>query len=262
MIETNYDQEKTQFIVNGFTEGFDLGYEGREDIQMTSPNLKFSIGNKVELWNKVMKEVACKRYAGPYEKIPFENYIQSPIGLVPKDGGTKTRLIFHLSFPRNKGVSVNENTPQEKCTVKYKDFETAMRICSKISRGEPIYFGKSDISSAFRNLPLKRKYWKFLVMKAQSPHDNKWYYFFDKCLPFGASISCAIFQAVSDALAYIIQIRTGNENINYLDDFLFLLLIKNLCNAQLREFLHVCEYVNFPVALEKTEWASTFCGSL
>ena len=31
-----------------------------------------------------MKEVKVKRLAGPYEEVPFENYIQSPIGLVPK----------------------------------------------------------------------------------------------------------------------------------------------------------------------------------
>ena len=47
-----------------------------------------------------MKEIAEKRMAGPFEDIPFEHFIQSPIGLVPKDGGKKTRLIFHLSYPR------------------------------------------------------------------------------------------------------------------------------------------------------------------
>ena len=64
--------------------GFSLGYQGPEEIQKTSDNLKFSIGNETELWNKVMKEVKNQRYAGPFEKIPFKNYIQSPIGLVPK----------------------------------------------------------------------------------------------------------------------------------------------------------------------------------
>ena len=47
-----------------------------------------------------MKEVKEGRYAGPFESIPFDSYIQSPIGLVPKDGGKDTRLIFHLSYIR------------------------------------------------------------------------------------------------------------------------------------------------------------------
>ena len=46
-----------------------------------------------------MKEIKERRYAGPFmkENFPFVNYIQSPIGLVPK-AGNKTRLIFHLSY--------------------------------------------------------------------------------------------------------------------------------------------------------------------
>ena len=49
-----------------------------------------------EMWSKVMKEVKGGLYADPFEKPPFDNFIQSPIGLVPKDHGTKTRVIFHL----------------------------------------------------------------------------------------------------------------------------------------------------------------------
>ena len=55
------------------------------------------VGNETEMWNKIMKDVSAKRVAGPFDKIPFTNFIQSPIGLVPK-AGNKTRLIFHLSF--------------------------------------------------------------------------------------------------------------------------------------------------------------------
>ena len=59
-----------------------------------------------------MTEVQAKRYTGPYEKVPYEFFIQSPIGLVPKDKGKKTRLIFHLSYPRD-GDSVNSGIPQK-----------------------------------------------------------------------------------------------------------------------------------------------------
>ena len=77
------------------------------------------IGTKVDLWNKIMKEVCVGRVAGPYETIPFENYIQSPVGLVPKLGG-RTRMIFHLSFnfsEREQDKSLNGWTPRELCTV-------------------------------------------------------------------------------------------------------------------------------------------------
>ena len=103
LIETNYDLDKTKFLVQGFTHGFDLHYQGKQEVKMTSRNLKFRVGNKIDLWNKVMAEVKAGRYAGPFPQPPFEYYIQSPIGLVPKDK-TKTRLIFHLSHPRNTGL--------------------------------------------------------------------------------------------------------------------------------------------------------------
>ena len=72
--ETNYDPKETEYLVNGFKNGFDLGYRGNAEVKQTSPNLKFTIGNDIELWNKVMKEVEAKRYAGPFPNIPFDNF--------------------------------------------------------------------------------------------------------------------------------------------------------------------------------------------
>ena len=266
---SQYDEVKTEFLVDGFSKGFDLGYVNENtEIQQTAPNLKFTIGNKTILWNKVMKEVQAGRYAGPFERIPFKNYIQSPIGLVPKDGGKKTRLIFHLSYPKNSTTSVNANIPAENSKVKYKDFDEAIRLCLQELEGldsnlATIYFGKSDMSNAFRNLPMKKQFWKFLVMKAQSPFNGKFYFFVDKCMPFGAASSCKIFQEFSDAIAFLVKFQMKKENVNYLDDFLFLALMAGFCNQQLRKFLQICAEINFPVSLEKTEWASeivTFLG--
>ena len=254
---TSYNEDEIDFLIDGFSYGFDLCYKGPKCIQQNSNNLKFTIGDKYELWNKVMKEVKEGRYAGPYESPPFENYIQSPIGLVPKDGGKKTRLIFHLSHPRDssKGTSVNANIPDRLCKVKYKKLDDAIRLC--IKEGKGCYLGKSDMSSAFRHFAMKKKCWKYLLMKAQHPTNNKWYYFVDKCMPFGASISCSHFQRFSDAIAHIVKTLVGKDNINYLDDFLFAAIKKMLCNNQLNTFLEVCRKINFPVSMEKTFWAST-----
>ena len=104
-----------------------------------------------------MKEVQAGRYAGPFEELPFEYFIQSPIGLVPKDQGTKTRFIFHLSHPRDgKGGksknSVNGCIPEHLCSVEYPDFQDAIRIC--LREGKDCKMGKTDFSMAFRNVPL------------------------------------------------------------------------------------------------------------
>ena len=140
-----------------------------------------------------MKEVQAKCYARPFDLIPYKHFIQSPIGLVPKDGGKDCRLIFHLSYPRNAKTSLNANTPKEFCTVKYPNFNKVVQLCIKVGVGCKL--SKSDMKSAFRILGVMSDQWQWLIMKAESPYDGKTYFFVDKCLPFGAVISCAIFQS-------------------------------------------------------------------
>ena len=79
-------------------------------------------------------------------------------------------------------------------------------MCTRAGRG--CVMGKSDFSSAFRNLGGKVRNFKILLLKAKSPLDGKVYYFVDKCLPFEASISCSYFQRVSDAIAHIVKHKT------------------------------------------------------
>ena len=255
LTQSEYDMQKTEYLIQGFTHGFDLGYEGDTKVRRTAHNLKFTIGNETIMWNKVMKEVQLKRYAGPFNQIPFEYYIQSPLGLVPKDNGTKTRLIFHLSYPKGTQFSVNANTPEHLTKVNYPQFEDAVKLCAKL--GPLCEAAKSDLTAAFRQICLKKRCWKWLVMKAKNPITKKFYFFVDKCLPFGASISCAIFQAFSDALAHIMRFKTQSDNINYLDDFFFAALCNAACNCLVQQFLDMCQYINLPVSKEKTEWAST-----
>ena len=111
------------------------------------------------------------------------------------------------------------------------------------------------MSSAFRHVPLKKGCWMWLVMKAEHPMTGKIYYFVDKCLPFGSSISCAIFQEFSNAVAYVVAYKTKQGNVNYLDDFFFTHLLRWLCDEPVRIFLEVCRDIKFPVALEKTYWS-------
>ena len=119
-------------------DSFDIKYQGPKDVQLTVPNLKLMVGDEIDLWNKIMKEVQMKRVAGPFEKVPYKNFIQSPVGLVPKDNGRNTRLIFHLSYPRTPAdeaqTSVNGNTPQHLTKVNYPDFSLAVEsVCVKVS---------------------------------------------------------------------------------------------------------------------------------
>ena len=263
--EANYDESEVNFITDGFRHGFSLGYQGPMNIKVRAPNLKFQgAGDEVTLWNKVIKEIEAKRYAGPFEEIPFEFFIQSPIRLVPKDGGKDTRLIFHLSYPRQKNsTSINANTPKELCTVKYPDFNQAIQLC--LLHGKKCRISRSDVKMAFRNLGIKSSHWCLLVMKAKCPLDGKTYFLVDKALPFGASILRSHFQRVSNGVSHLASHKTGHPNINYLDDYLFCQLLKAFCNGQVKVFMDICKAINLPVNIDKTFWATTvltFLGML
>ena len=270
LTECNYDTDKTKRLVAGFRDGFSLEYEGNEKVKITSQNLKLNVGNETILWNKVMKEVKNKCYAGPFEEVPYEYFLQSPIGLVPKDGGRDTRLIFHLSHPRNRpGVSVNSNIPANKCKVNYPDFVEVVRLC--LHMGRSCKMAKLDMALAFRHLGVLRKHWRYLVMKARNPLNGKTYYFIDKCIAFRSSISCKHFQDFSDGIAAIVHYKAGGSPssirplVNYLNDYFFVALVTSVCNALVKIFLEVCALINFPIALEKTYWACTslvFLGML
>ena len=195
--QTNYPPDEINFLIDGFTNGFALGFNGDRRVIRTAPNLRLDpIGTPLDLWNKVISEVKSHRFAGPFLQPPFQHYIQSPLGLVPKDGGTKTRLIFHLSYPRRsrsgKPESVNANIPRELTTVQYPQFDEAVQLC--LDQGPGCKAAKSDMTSAFRHLPIRREDWALLVMFALHPLTGLTYYFFDKCVPFRAATSCALFQ--------------------------------------------------------------------
>ena len=210
---------------------------------------------------------------------PSEYYVQSPLGLVPKSGN-KTRLIFHLSYnfgSQEQDKSINYHTPQELCMVKYRDLDHAIRNCLSLLHqagisGATIFYSKTDCSNAFCLAPVLVRQRILLTMMAVHPLTNKKWYFVDKCLPFGSSRSCEIFQQFSDALAYLAKMTMIRDKIvdnpvltNYLDDFLFMALTLCICDAMMRTFLRICDFVGCPISDEKTEWSApmmVFLGML
>ena len=241
--EADCNVDKRRYLVNGFKRGFDIGYRGPLKDQDQSRNIPFTVGNNIILWNKIMKEVKLGGYAGPYIDIPFTNFMQSPIGLVPK-AGNQTRLIFHLSYDFPSGAkSLNYHTPKELCSVKYNDLDNTIVNSLKLVQDcagvfEQLFYSKMDMRLAFRLAPMLIRQIKWLVMMAFDPSLGKNYYFVDKCMPFGSSQSCTTFQVISDALKALLKYRTKayNNLTNYLDNFLFAALTKLFCDYLVRSF--------------------------
>ena len=177
-----------------------------------------------------MSEVKEQWVAGPFNEILFQNFIQSPIGLVPKKGSSKTRLIFHLSYnftdAEGSEKSLNFYTPKELYTTHYNDLDHAVINCLRVSGVSrcPLVLAKTDLVSAFRMLPIWDQHWRWVIFKAKDPETGETKYFVDKCLPFITSISCSHYQRFSNAIKHIAGFLTGCPwtITNYLDDFLFI----------------------------------------
>ncbi|CAG2238307.1 unnamed protein product [Mytilus edulis] len=79
-------------------------------------------------------------------------------------------------------------------------------------------------------------------------------YYFDRCLPQGASISCSLFEKFSTALHWVTELTSGNSNIlHYLDDFLFGGEANSpTCQETLETFKKICSDWGVPLAEDKT----------
>ena len=250
---TNYDEDETQFIVDGFTKGFDMGYRGPMKRQDSSSNIPLKSRTKKDLWNKVMQEVKLRRVAGPFSKILFKYFVQSPIGLIPKNNG-KHRLIFHLSYDFGENKSINQCTPKELCSVKYNDLDVAVWYSLKLTTKDTTFYGSMDLSSAFRILPTKPEQRCLTIMKAEDPISGRVFFFVNKNLAMGSSISCSHFQQFSNCLRHITECIAGVKMrlVNYLDDYLFMSLSKVRCLDLMNKFKEICEEIGVPIAAEKT----------
>ena len=136
-----------------------------------------------------MAEVKLKRFAGPFASIPFNNYVQPPVGLVEKREPGQTRLIFNPSHVGN--MSVNHCMPKDLCTVKYCDLDHTVRLCMRA--GINCFAAKADMKSAFRNLPIRKEDWCWLVMMARHPTTGDKWFFVDKCHHLEVELVAAIF---------------------------------------------------------------------
>ena len=242
-----YDPELVQQIISGFQQGFSLHFEGTQ-VSCTFKNLLSADQNPSAVEDKLNKEVALGRLAGPFTQPPFSNFCISPLGVVPKKTPGEYRLIHHLSFP--KGSSINDNISDEFTSVSYANIQDAIRNIKLAGRG--CHLAKTDIKNAFRIIPISPKDYHLLGMVWKD------LYYFDKCMPMGCSSSCKTFELLSTALEWVAHHHLHiNYIIHLLDDFLIVAPSFELCQSQLSLFTSFCDFVGVPIAPEKTCGPST-----
>lgn len=239
-----YDQDLRSYLVNGFKNGFSIGC-------VSTPNAPFSKNHNSALKHSnviqdhIRKSLSLKRIAGPYSTPPYSPFVSSPLGVVPKSEPGKFRIIHDLSYPKEN--SVNSNIPKEYSTVQYDTIDLVIQLVQ--TYGKNCLMAKTDIEDAFRIIPVNPADYHLLGFS----WDNEFY--FDKCLPMGASSSCQVFEHLSVALQWIMQTKYKAGDMSHiLDDFFFIgpADLPN-CKNDLTHFLFLCKSIGVPIKMSKTQ---------
>ena len=247
---SGYDDYMKSRLIEGFTQGFPIpssiqanpdkhGYQNHRTVQMNTEVVK----------KKLDTEILKGRISGPFDAPPLQNMIFSPLGLVPKKAPGEYRVIHDLSFPKKN--SVNSHIDSEDTVVQYETLDTCVELIQCIGRG--CLIAKADLQDAFRIIPIHPDQYRLLGFQ----WEGKYYY--DRCLPMGCSISCQVFESLSNALQWILKNKLGVKFTSHiLDDFIFFGHPQtDECQKFLNTFLALSETVNLPVKQSKTVLPST-----
>ena len=244
-----YPPNDKNVLINGFKFGFRLGSNNQNYSKCIPNNHKSVNKEQTIVSNKILKEIRLMRYLGPFDIIPFDNFVISPLGLVPKKEPNSFRLIHDLSFP--EGFSVNSHIPPEASSVQYQNIETAIALVK--ANGNKCLMAKADIEDAFRQIPIHPLDRHLLGLSCKNQ------FYFDACLPFGSSSSCQLFEKFSSALQWILENKCNVKSVSHLlDDFFFVGKAGSKeCKTALLTFCALCESLNVPIKKEKTVLPST-----
>ena len=114
--------------------GVSLGFHGSRDRTQVGPNLQSAFEQTAAIDDNIVKETHNGRRKGPYSSPPFPFFYSNPLGVVFKKGGTKPRVIHHLSWPRS-AANTSVNTSIVNFDVKLDAFDRAVKAVRELGSG-------------------------------------------------------------------------------------------------------------------------------
>ena len=169
-------------------------------------------------------------------------------GVIPKRHQPgKWRLIVNLSFP--KGHSVTDGVEPELCSLSDTSVDRAVQRI--LTRGAGARLAKFDVEGAYRTVSVHPEDRHLLGMRWRGVLH------IDTVLPFGLRSAPKIYNAIADALLWIVS-EAGVDAIHYLDDFLIIgSPDPHGGERELEIALGLCQRLGVPIAEHKTEGPAT-----
>ena len=174
---------------------------------------------------------------GPFLVQPLDPLICSLVGMVNKRDSQEMRHITHLSHQR--GRSINAFIDPEDAQMHYQSFKAVVDLVARAGQGSYM------VKEAFHNVPMCFADHHVLGIKVRGQ------FFIDNCLPFRASISCAIFEDIAALIHWIAERHIGHAMIHYLDDFFMVHKLAYVCSSIMASFKEVCKEIGMPVSPAK-----------
>ena len=168
------DQLFAQYLINGISNGFRLGYCREHRCKQATGNMISAIKNPQPVAEFLSTELKAGRIIGPLEKPPDMQI--SRFGVIPKQNQPgKWRLILDLSSPST--YSVNDGIDKSWCSMRYASVDDAVNRI--LATGPGTLLAKMDIEHAYRNIPIHPSDRHLLGMEWEGSC------FIDTVLPFG-----------------------------------------------------------------------------
>ena len=249
MLADHPDKDYVGYLLKGIERGFRIGFDRGGKLVSARKNMLSAVEHPEVVAEYLLKEKERGVLLGPFQRSDVPEVVISRFGVIPKGGQPgKWRLIVDLSHPDQR--SVNDGVRPEWCSLTYVRVEDVVRRLLQLGVGAKM--AKIDIKSAYRIVPVHPDDRHLLGMC----WDNQIYV--DAVLPFGLRSAPKIFNAVADALEWMVR-RQGVRDIwHYLDDYI-------VCGApglsdcadSLQMLIEMCRYLGIPLAEEKVEGPST-----
>ena len=244
-LEGHPDKLFSQYILVGLAKGFRVGFDYTQQCKPAVRNLTSAQENPTVVREYLQKECGLGRVAGPFEKGSIHNLQVSPFGVIPKQHTPgQWRLIMDLSHP--PGRSVNDGIQSCLSSLSYVSVDNLSETIVKLGRESQL--AKMDIKSAYRVIPVYPEDRLLLGLEWEGK------VFVEMVLPFGLRSAPKIFNAVADALQWVMISKGIKAVFHYLDDFITVGAPRSdECRRANHIMLTTCEQLGVPIAHEKCE---------